>query len=203
MHQVFAYGSLVGTRARDPGLRASPAYIKGWARSWSHGISTKRGHACALSVVQGNEPRLDGVVLECDDAALDALDQREVGYTRVQLEAFLASGQGTSAWLFVGDDDHRVVPASGHRIWLSYLRVVLAGYRELGGHVALESFYRTTGGWDVPIEDDAARPNYSRAFTLSEAEQMEIAAFLHDHGLEPMIVGSRPNDRFAQGDARP
>jgi len=182
--QVFAYGSLVGRRSRDFIAEATPATLEGWNRSWSHGIRTKRGNVCALTVVSKPQSMLRGVVLQCDKATLRTLDKREDGYSRKEVNVVLDTGHRSRSWLYVGRRDRRVDGEDGYSIWMSYLLVVLAGYLELGGPRALQDFYGTTVGWNMPVEHDEREPKYTRAFRLKPGERAQIRRFLSSRGIK-------------------
>ena len=62
------------------------------------------------------------------------------------------------------------MPAKEHRIWLSYLDVVLQGYLHVFGSEGPAHFMATTDGWDIGIEDDRGAPQYPRAQSLSTTE---------------------------------
>jgi len=185
--RAFAYGSLVGVRTRPSSFLATPATLGGWVREWSHGIKTKRGKVCALSVSRAEGSGIQGILLEGDEDGERELDQREEGYLKESVSVLCARTNGgpeaRNAVVYVGDDELRIKKVGDYPIWLSYLLVVLAGYRELGGWVALEEFFRTTRGWNTPILDDSANPKYSRAIQLKRDEEGEIQQFLGERGL--------------------
>ena len=185
--RVFAYGSLVGRRSRTPGLEVARASIVGWMRTWSHGIVTPRGRVCALSIAPSVSTTIQGLALTCDDGTLREMDEREIGYSRVQVPAHTWVESGvpleTPCWVYIGGAAHRVASQQEYPIWLSYLITVLVGYMELGGPLGLEEFFRTTVGWETPILDDRDNPKYSRAVHLSAEEDEDIQRFLSDHSL--------------------
>ena len=94
-----------------------------------------------------------------------ALDEREASYDRVDV-----SDQFGSPTVVYSVPQSSKVPAQEHRIWLSYLDVVLQGYLHVFGSDGPAHFMATTDGWDIGIENDRDAPRYPRAQSLSAAE---------------------------------
>ena len=67
---------------------------------------------------------------------------------------------------------------------LSYVDVVVQGYRQQFGAQGVADFFATTDGWEAPILDDRAAPRYPRAQRLDRADQLLV-----DHHLA--AVGAR------------
>ena len=184
---IFAYGSLVNPRARQPGIRAVPAALLGWVRQWMHCVDTVHGKVCALTAVPDPKMEIQGLVLSHDDGNFAELDEREAGYFRAKVSARLLTPElGTEnidCFVYVGDKVHRQPGSYEFPIWRSYLDCVLAGYLGLKGRQSGEDFITSTQGWGVPILDDRPRPRYPRAVVITSAQLHEIDDILGEYGL--------------------
>lgn len=191
-NQVFAYGSLVNSRAQPAGVRTEPGILHGWIRQWMHCVETSNGRVCVLTIVRRPKAKLLGLILINDDQKLANLDDREIGYSRVRVSVRPSSwprGPKTlSCFAYVGDTPHHRPGSLEFPIWRSYLDCVLSGYLELGGAQAVERFIASTEGWESPILDDRAQPRYPRAINLRSDEQDTIDGVLTRSGLLRNLV---------------
>lgn len=189
---VFAYGSLVNSRARPAGVRTVPATLLGWVRQWMHCVETAQGKTCVLMAAPSPATKIQGLVLIYDNGDFVELDEREVGYFRVKVSARLLTPElakeNIDCYVYVGNMAHRRPGSNEFPIWRSYLDCILAGYLELGGRPAAEDFIATTQGWGAPILDDRHRPRYPRAVSLTPAELHEIDDILEQHSLLRNLV---------------
>ena len=163
----FGYGSLVN---RDTHVYhdAHPAALKGWRRAWVRSAAFDR---VFLSVEPDADTTISGLIAAVPDADWSALDARETGYAR------LASGDAVSHRLSHAPQiAHYAVPTheqgatSRNTIILSYLDVVVQGFLREFGADGVAHFFDTTDGWDIPILNDRAAPQYPRHQTLTQAE---------------------------------
>ncbi|SEM78602.1 ChaC-like protein [Pseudorhodobacter antarcticus] len=170
-HHFFGYGSLVN-RATHSYPNARPATLRGWRRAWVHTPDLTRSF---LSVIPDPTCTIMGLVAEVPGGDWSALDLREQGYTRSPDHAM------------VGDHPHPIQvyavpggnPPSDHApILLSYLDAVIQGFLIEYGHQGTSHFFSTTTGWNAPILDDRAAPQYPRAQRLSDAELAVVDAGL-------------------------
>lgn len=156
----FGYGSLVNRATQDyPGVRH--ATVTGWRRAWRH---TGARDVAFLTAVPAPGARIDGLLAEVPGADWAALDAREWAYVRTTAES------GRAAQIYHIPADLHAPPNAKHPILLSYLDVVVQGYLTEFGEAGVARFFATTDGWDAPILDDRAKPQYPRAQQLSSAE---------------------------------
>jgi glutathione-specific gamma-glutamylcyclotransferase len=200
---VFAYGSLVNSRARPPGVHSVPGILSGWVRQWMHCIETPQGKICALTVAPDARVEIAGLVLFQSAPGLADLDQRESGYSRVRVPVHLERPDPIMAeidcFAYVGDSAHYKRGSDEYPLWRSYLDCVLAGYFELGGRGAMESFIASTHGWDAPILDDRRTPRYPRAVALTSDLERGIDRTLAEHGLLKNLVKLPPSPKAKNG----
>ncbi len=172
-----------------------PGILPGWVRQWMHCIETPHGKICALTVAPDARVAIAGLVFFHNIRGLAELDQRESGYSRVQVPARLDSHDHSTAELdcftYVGDSAHHRSGSNEFPIWRSYLDCVLAGYFQLGGPRAMEDFIASTQGWDTPILDDRRTPRYRRAVSLASDLERGIDETLAKHGLLKNLVRER------------
>ena len=155
----FGYGSLVNLATHsysDP----MPASLPGWQRVWC--TTTARDEAF-LSVEPYPTGEIDGLTARVPGADWVALDLRETGYTRVDISVT----HPHTALYRVQDE---LEPKAKGPILLSYLDVVVQGFHTIYGPAGVARFFDTTQGWDAPIRDDRAAPQYPRHQRLAPAE---------------------------------
>jgi hypothetical protein len=168
MHPCFfGYGSLVN-RDTHSYSSASRARLKGWRRKW---VYTQARGLAFLSVIPDANITIDGLIAEVPDADWAALDAREYGYARISSAGAVLHPRDPAT-----DISHYAVPPetwvgdSANAILLSYLDVVVQGYLREYGAGGVADFFATTDGWDTPVRDDRAAPQYPRAQALTAQE---------------------------------
>lgn len=168
MHPCFfGYGSLVN-RDTHSYTTADRARLTGWRRKWVY--TAERGLAF-LSVVAHPGTTIDGLIADVPGADWAALDAREYGYARIRSGAAVAHPRDPATQI-----SHYAVPpetwvqSRDNHILLSYLDVVVQGYLREFGAGGVADFFATTDGWETPILNDRAAPQYPRAQTLSAQE---------------------------------
>ena len=163
----FGYGSLVNTDTHvyDDTHRAT---LQGWRRTW---VRTDGRDTVFLSVRRDPAIQIEGLIAAVPNADWAALDLRETGYQR------LASGDAVLHPLAPAPHvEHYAVPedtirrTGDHVILLSYLDVVVQGFRREFGEEGVQRFFDTTDGWETPILNDRAAPRYPRHQRLDAAE---------------------------------
>jgi hypothetical protein len=166
-NHFFGYGSLVN-RATHSYPNARHATLPGWRRAWVHTPDLPRSF---LSVVPDPTCTIMGLVAEVPGGDWAALDIRETGYIRAPDHAL------------IGDHPHPIqvyavanarTPTPDAPILLSYLDAVIQGFLIEYGHQGASHFFATTTGWNAPILDDRAAPQYPRAQRLSDAERAAV-----------------------------
>ena len=76
----------------------------------------------------------------------------------------------------IPDGQHQA-PSTEHSLLLSYIDVVVQGYLREFGPGGVARFFATTDGWDAPVIDDRATPQYPRHCRLTPEE----TALVDDH----------------------
>lgn len=164
----FGYGSLVNT-ATHIYPNAQKATLTGWRRAW---VSTDARETVFLTAVPA-EPRdqIQGLIAAVPNADWLALDTRETGYQRVPSEGNVSHDrQGINDISHYAVSQMDIRKAGSQMILLSYLDVVVQGYRQQFGTDGVAAFFDTTDGWDIPILNDREAPGYPRSQILSNAE---------------------------------
>ena len=162
----FGYGSLVN-RDTHSYPDAHPAKLRGWRRAWVPSAAYDR---VFLSVVPDADSTIFGLIAAVPDADWTALDARETGYAR------LASGSNVNHPLTTAPHiAHYAVPdaergAATNPILLSYIDVVVQGFHREFGTDGVVHFFDTTDGWQAPILNDRAAPQYPRHQKLKASE---------------------------------
>lgn len=181
----FGYGSLVNLGSlRTPYISAHRATLRGWKRAWLarpkvEGSFAPTDGLAFLSVVRSPGAAIDGLVITDHSSSLAALDEREILYSRVGVEAedltYLDDPADTSTQ-FLYEADQPLAPG-GFEILRSYLDVVMQGYLQQFGEPGLTRFMETTLNFDCAINEDRHNPLYPRATTLT-AEEIALFASL-------------------------
>jgi len=86
MDYIFGYGSLISSESRartGESGRGIPVRVTGLRREWNH-ISTS-SPMIAVSVVEDNESTCNGMVFSIPDGEILNFDEREKGYSRVNI----------------------------------------------------------------------------------------------------------------------
>jgi len=180
-----------------------PGILPGWVRQWMHCIETPQGKICALTAAPDARVEIAGLVLLQSAHGLAELDQRESGYFRVRVPVHLETPDPAVAeidcFTYISNSAHYKHGSPEFPIWRSYLDCVLAGYFELGGREAMESFVASTQGWDAPILDDRRTPRYPRAVALTSGLERGIDRTLAEHGLLENLVKLPPRPAAKNG----
>ncbi len=164
----FGYGSLVNrtTHVFDEARRAQAV---GWRRIWC--LTGQRENAF-LSVVRDPGTTIDGLMAHVPGGDWDALDQREVGYARVQACDDIRHDLDDRVEVALYSVLPGAWPAKPHMpILMSYLDVVIQGFLKEFGEVGADAFFETTDGWEVGIVDDRHAPRYPRHRKLAAEER--------------------------------
>lgn len=166
MNRFFGYGSLVNRQTHDyPGIARTT--VRGWRRAWR---ATPINHVSFLTGEPCAESQIDGLSADVPLGDWRALDLRESGYLRTPLP------EGPQIY-HIPTDLHG--PAGDVRpILLSYLDVVVQGFLREFGADGVTRFFDTTAGWDTPVRDDRAAPEYPRAQRLTPEETALVNAQL-------------------------
>ncbi len=171
----FGYGSLVN-RATHAYPEAQTATLSGWRRAWVR--ASKRDDLVFLTAVSDPAARISGLIAAVPNADWVALDTRESGYRRRDATDAVTHSAVEAESIAVYAIDPRDMRREGeHHILLSYLDVVVQGFLTEFGEDGVAEFFATTSGWDTPVLDDRAKPQYPRAQVLTASE----TALVDDH----------------------
>ncbi|MCB1333799.1 MAG: gamma-glutamylcyclotransferase [Roseivivax sp.] len=172
----FGYGSLVNrhTHRYDAAHAAS---VRGWRRAWRY---TPDRQVAYLTAVRDADCRIDGLVAHVPGGNWAALDLREHAYERLNVTADVTHPGDPLAEvaIYAIAPERLHLPDADHPVLLSYVDVVVQGYLHVYGAAGAERFFDTTTGWNAPIRDDRANPQYPRAQRLSDAERAVVDAAL-------------------------
>ncbi|MEP5732145.1 MAG: gamma-glutamylcyclotransferase family protein [Sulfitobacter sp.] len=163
----FGYGSLVNRTTHDY-PDAHPAQLRGWRRAWIKSTTFDR---VFLSVIKDPDTTISGLIASVPNADWAALDAREFGYERLPSgDAVTHPLPGTLDIAHYAVSLENQGQTSRDTILLSYLDVVVQGFLTEFGETGVAEFFATTNGWDTPILDDRAAPQYPRHRVLSAQE---------------------------------
>ena len=165
----FGYGSLVN-RMTHGFTPAHTARARGWRRAWRFTADRKVAY---LTAVPDPACEIEGLIAQVPPDGWAALDLREQAYERRDAAGCVqhaADGVDQLAIYAIAPQNH-FPPDDAHPVLLSYLDVVIQGYLSEFGEAGAERFFDTTTGWEAPILDDRADPQYPRAQQLDDAER--------------------------------
>ncbi|WP_422050275.1 gamma-glutamylcyclotransferase family protein [Shimia sp.] len=164
----FGYGSLVNEKTHDY-EDLHKATLQGWRRAWRH---TNLRPIAFLTAEPDETCEIEGIIAHVPNDDWAALDKREFAYDRVGATSAIRHAKPAEIDIAVYHvpADQGLSPDVRHPIWLSYLDVVIQGYLRHFGEAGVARFFATTAGWDAPILNDRAAPNYPRKQDLSADE---------------------------------
>ncbi|TNJ44796.1 gamma-glutamylcyclotransferase family protein [Phaeobacter sp. B1627] len=165
----FGFGSLVNTATHVYG-NTRPARLQGWRRAWVH---TPALRLAFLSATPADGHAIDGLLAAVPGGDWAALDEREFAYVRVDVTAQVGHDMTPPPQisLYQVPQADQAAGSVAHPILLSYLDVVLRGYTQVFGAAGAEAFMTSTDGWDTPILDDRAAPQYPRHQEITPSER--------------------------------
>lgn len=173
MNRFFGYGSLVNRQTHDyPGIARTT--VRGWRRAWR---ATPINHVSFLTGEPFEGSEIEGLSADVPMGDWRALDLRESGYLRAPLP------EGPQIYHIPADLHGRADDV--RPILLSYLDVVVQGFLREYGEAGVTRFFDTTAGWETPIRNDRAAPEYPRTQALTPAETALV-----DHHVE-RVRGAR------------
>jgi hypothetical protein len=134
-------------------------------------MATEWGRVCALTIVAQHRTSVKGILIPTTAAELKAIDIREIGYVRGDIERRNLSATTTplsgSLVTYFSRDEHLRPGSAEYPIWRSYVDYILAQYIEAFGPASASLFISETVGWEAPMLDDRSAPKYPRAKSLS------------------------------------
>lgn len=180
----FGYGSLVNHSTHHY-TDAHPACLHGWQRTWCH-IPLRP--IAFLSVQPCEGSKIDGIIAHVPNDDWTALDTREFAYNRIAVNQALHHPKAETIDTAVYSVPQPAAAPSDapYPILLSYLDVVVQGYLRQFGEAGVAAFFATTTGWDAPVLNDRAAPQYPRHRLLDTAETQLV-----DHHLDLLKIRPR------------
>lgn len=183
----FGFGSLVNKHT----LRTSyhdlvPATLKGWRRHWQARTETLPQKVALLSIHQDPACAIKGMVVFDLAENLPLVDEREEGYTRVELHPDdLVLGEGVTLperlYVYVANEVEQVTDNGS--LLQSYLDAVMQGFFNEYGEGGVSHFVETTSQFERSIIKDRLSPLYPRPVLLTDTE-----AHLFDNELKRIGV---------------
>lgn len=164
---IFGYGGLILAESRhmtlDAEVKATPVIIKGFERFW--GFTAPQHHLTTVSLRVNETSVCAGVIFPVTQEQLVRLDEREKGYTRVELLKdyiqFLqpqdSINEGT-IYTYIAKVNN--VPSLEYPITQSDVDAILTGCLRDYGEVFAREVVQTTSGWEGPWVDDRKTPRY-------------------------------------------
>jgi hypothetical protein len=176
----FGYGSLVNEKTHEY-EDLHKATLRGWHRTWRH---TSLRPIAFLTIEPNEACEIEGVIAHVPDNDWVALDKREFAYDRVAATSAIRHFKPADIYIamYHVPADRALAANIRHPIWLSYLDVVVQGYLKHFGEEGVTRFFETTSGWDAPVLNDRAAPNYHRQQVLSDYETAMVDSHLRSVG---------------------
>ena len=172
----FGFGSLVNKDTlRTSYVSIAPAVLKGWRRHWQARTETLPQKVALLSVHRDTRCEIKGALVVDKSENLAAVDQREAGYTRVQLSAddlVVPTGYALPERLYVYVADEVYGIEDDGALLQSYMDAVMQGFYREHGEEGVKHFVDTTEKFARPVIQDRNNPLYPRSVSLSEDEAM-------------------------------
>ena len=166
----FGYGSLVNEFTWSRDYDSQPLEIRNWIREWRHCVDAPFGRTCALTVTRRPNSRLQGILIRCNADELAQIDEREIGYERVELShhdvVSVVENLPKRLYIYTSMPDYNRWGSWEYPIWFSYAEVVLYGYLKVFEKEGVDKFIHSTSGWMAPILDDRKAPRYPRISKL-------------------------------------
>ena len=167
-HFLFGYGSLMNSASRGSTSGKVTAAIPvrlsaefGYIREWNFRSPTSKLTALGIRKRMPGEAgsTINGVIYPVEGGSIEKFDEREEGYTRVQIPRRMIEAVGWMSlpeegqiWVYVPDGP-RGEPGEGlpypdafYPILQSYIDICVTGAMEYGDEFAVE-FLETTYGW--------------------------------------------------------
>ena len=177
---IIGYGSLINTESQNitgRTLSSQPVILQGYSRSWS--VIYDDLQFCALGIYQNKSSQINVVLFEVEN--LQVFDQREHGYTRVELDRNLlkvwnqnekipATGK---IWIYLPYEEKFGKPSEKHFIWQSYIDVILMGCLSVDDKFAQEFMKTTTGYRPEFLKEDRRDSAYLKALKTYNPETVE------------------------------
>ncbi|MCR9122804.1 MAG: gamma-glutamylcyclotransferase [Phyllobacteriaceae bacterium] len=175
----FGYGSLVNPHThRTHVIHCERAHLTGFGRRWQQRSDPARHPVSFLSAYHADLAidELSGLLIFDHRENLPAVDAREHGYDRVELDRSqlrldrddAAGLPDVAYYVYVARPPDEGGPR--HHILQSYLDAVLQGYLHQYGELGARRFVESTAAFDTPIVRDRASPLYPRAVKLAPDE---------------------------------
>ncbi len=186
----FGFGSLVNRKTlSNDTVDIIPAKLKGWRRHWQprpdEAMASQILRSIALlSIHQDPSCDITGLIIIDKISNLSALDKRERGYQKINLDESDFTIENSNINNFADNSIHVYVSSPGEAtqgplsLLRSYLDVVMQGYLREFGEDGIAAFIDSTKGFDLQILEDRQKPIYSRHQPVSDDESAIFEQFL-------------------------
>ena len=158
-------------------LSSQPVILQGYSRSWS--VVYDDLQFCALGVYEKRSSQINVVLFEVEN--LQVFDQREHGYTRIELDRSLLIAwnknekipESGKIWIYLPFDEKLGKASEKHFIWQSYVDVILMGCLSVDQKFAQEFMKTTTGYAPEFSKDDRKESAYLKALKTYQPEAVD------------------------------
>jgi hypothetical protein len=186
----FGFGSLVNRKTLSNDIvDIIPAKLKGWRRHWQprpdEAMASQIMRSIALlSIHQDPSSDITGLIIIDKISNLNALDQRERGYQKIDLNEsnFMFENNNITDFADTSIHVYKSPPVETARgplsLLRSYLDVVMQGYLREFGEDGIAGFIDSTKGFELQILEDRQKPIYSRHQPVSDDETAIFERFL-------------------------
>jgi len=190
----FGFGSLVNQATlRTNYIDAIPTRLAGWRRHWQGRSHNADDHGALLSIHPHEKGELFGMLVVDHLENLPLVDERESGYSRVEIntDVLKLSFEGHKlhtvadlpAHLYVYVAKTPEVEGTHLPLLQSYTDAVMQGYLREYGQFGLSHFIETTIGFNRAIVRDRQHPRYARAVDLPAVQADLFDGILRDAGV--------------------
>ena len=174
----FGFGSLVNRNTlRTNYIDTFPATLRGWRRHWQRSLAEPSRDIALLSIHRHQACELKGMLVVDHASNLAAVDEREIGYDRVELspdDLVFSDDTNVPERLFVYVAQEQSDERLHGNLLQSYLDAVLQGFHLEYGEEGIQHFFSTTIGFNRTMKMDRDFPEYPRSVTLDEVQRTLI-----------------------------
>lgn len=187
----FGFGSLVNRETlRTDYQDAIPTRLLGWKRHWQGRQQIGDHNVALLSIHRAASISILGLLVVDLLENLPKVDEREVGYDRVEVgpkdleildTGITPTDLPDRLYVYVGKQPAETPQKAA--LLQSYTDAVMQGFYTEYGYSGVEHFVETTLGFDRPIITDRRSPRYPRAVTISGSMEKAFDDILQSAGV--------------------
>ena len=193
---IIGYGSLMEESSKKRTAPNSgvnyPIRIKNFERGWKI-QGTAHGGNAYLAVTPKTGAQLNAVIYNVNTKELDATDQREKGYCRVEVPKENIASKWDKApadkqiWIYIVPESQNKQPSKEYPIAQTYVDTWIKGCMDLESKYSIKGFARecvsTTSNWSNFWLNDRSSPRYPSALLNIETDRIDqlLNQLVHDH----------------------